>query len=195
MKLINFFLTNALFVVGIAAGLPAVAQVNESFEHGLMPCGVSGPGGVGAHPMPPIGMEHGQHGGPMRMDGPPPMHDMPMRNVGMPPFFHDLKLSEAQEDKIFAIRHANEPVLHEQHKLAKKSADAIRDMSDGTAPYDEVKIKALADTYARAVAQIMVVHTSTGHQLSAVLTPEQRAQAKAAMGQHEKCAAPNSPMH
>ena len=201
MKAMKMLLTNALLVAGLAAGLPVFAQVNASFDHAQPPCapampGMPGlPGGNDAHRMPPMMGDHGEGSGPQHMDGPPPMHAMPMMDAGIPPFLHVLKLSEAQEDKIFAIMHAVEPVFHEQHKVAKKSADAIHEMIEGNVQYDESKLKSLADAEARAMAQIKVAHASTMHQISLVLTPEQRTQLQSMKNEHAQGAGPKPPMH
>ena len=198
MKAMKLLLTNALLVGGLAAGLPVFAQVNASFDHAQPPCAPAMPGmqgGNDAHRMPPMMGGHGEGLGPQQMDGPPPMHAMPMMDAGIPPFLHVLKLSEAQEDKIFAIMHAVEPVLYEQHKVAKKSADAIHEMIEGNAQYDESKLKSLADAEARAMAQIMVAHASTMHQISLVLTPEQRTQLQSMKNEHAQGAGPKPSMH
>lgn len=118
-------------------------------------------------------MDHGPGPGPMGM--PPMMGDAFMPGMLPPPFLHDLNLSEAQQDKIFAILHNSAPTLREQGKLIKKTADAIRELSD-SANYDESKLKSLADSHAHAIAEIEVIHARSMHQILALLTPEQRKQ-------------------
>jgi len=96
----------------------------------------------------------------------------------MPPFFRDVTLTEMQQDKIFATLHASAPTLREQGKLAKKSADAMRELAD-SGSYDESKLKSLADTNARANADLMLMQARDIHQILALLSPEQRKQVDA----------------
>jgi Spy/CpxP family protein refolding chaperone len=120
--------------------------------------------------------DHGHGPGPMGMPPMmPPMGDPFMEGMPPPPFLHDLNLTEAQQDKIFSILHNNAPLLREQSKLVKKSGDAIHEMAD-SANYDEAKLKALAESHARALAEIEVIHARSMHQIQALLTPEQHKQ-------------------
>jgi periplasmic protein CpxP/Spy len=124
-------------------------------------------------------------GGPMMPVSAPPFAagrpmpgGMPPPDGQMPPFLHGLALTEAQDDQIFAIVHAAAPMLREQGKLARKNAELVRAMTD-SGNYDETKLKALADAVARASMEIMILHARSAHQIFAVLSPEQRAQAEA----------------
>lgn len=120
--------------------------------------------------MPPMGS------GPGPMGMPPPMDDMFMQGFGpVPPFLHDLALTEAQQDKVFAITHANAPSLREQSKIAKKSADALHELAESSS-YDEAKLKTLSETNAHAMAELEMIHVRTMHQILALLTPDQRKQ-------------------
>jgi Spy/CpxP family protein refolding chaperone len=127
----------------------------------------------------------------VKSDGMPPREEFPM--IGhppldgglnlpgygpLPPYFHDVTLTEAQQDKIFATMHASAPAMREQGKLVKKSADAIRELADSDS-YDEAKLKSLADANARASSELMLLHARNIHQLLALLTPEQRKQVDA----------------
>jgi protein CpxP len=144
-----------------------------------------------AAPMSDIGHQHeGMQGhGPEHGPGPmgmPPLEDDFMQGMPPLPFLHDLNLSEAQQDKIFAIQHNSAPLLREQGKLVRKSGDAIRELTDST-NYDEGKLKSLADSHARAITEIEVIHARSMHQILSLLTPEQRKQAdamKAKFDQH-----------
>ena len=113
-------------------------------------------GRPGAH-----GMEGHGHEGPGM---PPPL---------MAPFLHGIELSEAQQDKVFTILHAEMPYLHEQHKAAMKAHEALRALS-GAAQYDDAKAAALAQAGAQAIANIELQHVRTEQKLLALLTPEQR---------------------
>jgi len=134
-------------------------------------------------PPPPFGAGpahgglEGRPGGPgMEMPG----HEGPMGGPGMPPgpmapFLHGLELSEAQQDKVFAILYAEMPYLRDQHKAAAKAHDALRELA-GAAQYDDAKAAALAQAAAQANANIELQHVRTGQKLLALLTPEQRKQ-------------------
>ena len=123
------------------------------------------------------------HGGPDR-DGPdagPPMQGaMPPFGapdmagmVGRPLFLRSVALSEAQDDKVFAILHEEKPYLREQGKAAAKAREALREMA-GADKYDDAKAAALAQAAATAMANISLQRVRTEQKLLAVLTPEQR---------------------
>jgi len=114
-------------------------------------------------PPPPF---EGHSGGPGMQ---PPMMG------GEAPFLRGLDLSEAQQDKVFAILHAEMPYLHEQHKAAAKAHEALRAMASAT-QYDDAKAAALAQAAAQAMANIELQHVRTEQKLLALLTPEQRKQ-------------------
>lgn len=115
------------------------------------------------------------------MDGPEgcasPMQMMGERGMPggnhLPPFLHDLKLSDAQRDKIFDLMHAQAPAMREQAKAMRKSQMELRQLglSDG---YSEAKAKALAESNAQAMARMGQLQASTSHQVYLLLTPEQR---------------------
>lgn len=170
------------------------------FAHG----GPSGPAGFGAHGIPaglggpggrPRGQDedradgdmggyedgheggrqagHGGPGGPGGRRGMPPFGPGP--GMGGPVFPHGLALSEAQDDKVFAILHAQQPYLREQGKAAKKAHEALVAMGNA-AQFDDAKAAVLAHTEAQAAANITLQHVRTRQKLLAVLTPEQRKQ-------------------
>jgi Spy/CpxP family protein refolding chaperone len=123
---------------------------------------------------PPMAQdEHGPRG--PEHDGPGPFgpNRGPGFGPGRPPFFHGLELSEAQEDKIFAIIHAEAPYLREQSKAAAKAREALRALA-GADKYDDAKAAALAKEAATAEANIALQHVRTQQKLLSVLTPEQR---------------------
>jgi Spy/CpxP family protein refolding chaperone len=124
---------------------------------------------MGAGQLP---MAQGEHGprGPER-DGPGRFG--PGFGPGRPPFFHGLDLSEAQQDQIFAIVHAEAPYLREQFKAAAKAREALHALARAE-KYDDAKAAALAKDLASAEANIALQHVRTQQKLLAVLTPEQR---------------------
>ncbi|MHA4871283.1 Spy/CpxP family protein refolding chaperone [Duganella sp. PWIR1] len=131
---------------------------------------------------------HGERGprGPEH-DGPPPFGG-PQRGgpdhgpdrgpgfgPGRAPFLRGVELSDAQQDKVFAILHAEAPYLREQSKAAAKAREALRAQADAD-KYDDAKASALAKEVATAEANIALQHVRTQQKLLAVLTPEQRKQ-------------------
>lgn len=92
---------------------------------------------------------------------------------GRPPFFRGVELSEAQQDKVFTILHAEAPYVREQVKAAAKAREALRALA-GADKYDDAKAAALAKEAATADANLALQHVRTQQKLLAVLTPEQR---------------------
>ncbi|MYN15973.1 periplasmic heavy metal sensor [Rugamonas sp. FT107W] len=129
------------------------------------------------------GPEHGPGGG--FHGGMPPFAGPGMG--GRPPFVHGVELTEAQEDKVFAIVHAEQPYLREQGKAAAKAHEALRALA-GADQYDDAKAAALAKEAATAMANIALQRVRTEQKLLAVLTPEQRK--KQAEGQARRAPRP-----
>lgn len=118
---------------------------------------------AGAAPMP----GHGPHG------GLPPPHAPAGGELPPPPYLHGLQLSEAQQDKVFAILHALAPQLREQAKLARKAEEELRELARGE-QYDEGRARALAEAGARAQAEMALLRSRADRQIHALLTPEQK---------------------
>ena len=123
-------------------------------------------GGRGEHGQPGGMMggrgEHGEHGGP--------------GGGQRPAFLRGVRLDEAQQDKVFAILHAQAPLMREQAKAARKAHEALRAISTA-APFDDAKASALAQVGAKAMAAMALQHARTEAQIYALFTPEQRRQA------------------
>lgn len=131
----------------LAAGLSMVARAQP------VP-GFEPPGGM----MPPPG----------RPDMAPGFGELPMR-----PFLHGLKLSEPQQDKLFAIFHAHAPQMREQAKAAKAANDALHELALSE-QYDEARAGALAEASGKAAAEMALLRARIDHEIVALLTPEQR---------------------
>ncbi|NVD97604.1 Spy/CpxP family protein refolding chaperone [Massilia sp. BJB1822] len=130
--------------------------------------GLKGPGFPplgGPHPgmRGPDGFAHGPGFGP----GPGPR--------GEPPFLHGLQLSETQQDKVFAILHAQAPYLREQAKAHEKAARALHDMRLAE-KYDDAAAAKQAQAAAQAMANMQLQRVRTDQKLLSLLTPEQRKQ-------------------
>ena len=93
-----------------------------------------------------------------------------------------VKLSEAQQDKVFAIIHAQEPQQRDQMHDMQKAHEALHALvADGK--FDEAKAAPLAQAVGKAAAALALTKARTDAQINAVLTPEQR---KAAAEAHER---------
>jgi len=97
------------------------------------------------------------------------------RGPGVAPFLRDLDLSEAQQDRVFAILHEQAPKRRELEKAERKAHDALHAMSD-SAQLDGAAARAQAQALGQAIAAQELLHLRTEAQLMALLTPEQRAQ-------------------
>jgi len=204
-------LNHILLAAAVALPLLSAAGAARTEElHGEHPPALEGgkpgelgePGGPGGHGGPggrgPDGQEHGPGHGPGGLggpggpggpdsaggpDGPPPGFGPGpgFGPQGRAPLFRGVELTEAQEDKVFAILHAEQPYLRDQAKAAAKAREALRALASAD-KYDDGKAAALAQAAATAGANIELQHVRTRQKLLAVLTPEQR---KAQAEQHK----------
>jgi len=92
---------------------------------------------------------------------------------GVPHALRHLRLTEAQQDKIFTIMHNQAPQARELHKAMHKAHHALHDLV-ATGPYDDAKAKALSESLGKALTESALLHARTHHQILDVLTPEQR---------------------
>ena len=150
-----YFLLGACIALGGQFSAPSFASADDGHERDTR--------------MAPPG--HGRAG--------PAMPDRPgMREMEhTPPFLRGIDLSDAQHDKIFSIMHQQEPSLREQAKAARKAHDALHKLAS-SGQYEEAKARTLADSGARAMAEIALLHARADQQIHALLTPEQRKQAE-----------------
>lgn len=119
-------------------------------------------GGHGGHAG--CGMEaHGGAGHPM------------MGGNMMPPHLRGLNLTEAQQDKVFEIMHAQAPVMRDKAKALRKAESDLRALTSA-ADYSEAKARALADSAAKALSELTLARARADRQVFEVLTPEQRKQ-------------------
>ena len=180
---LNHLLLAAAIALPLLSVTSAVRSADMNADHGpAMEEGRrGGPGGGPSGPNGPDGPDGGAGGrGPM---GPPPGAGFSFGSgfgpgPGFGPqalLFRGVELTEAQEDKIFAILHAEKPYLREQARAAGKAHEALRAMAEAD-KYDDAKAAALAQAAATASANIELQHVRTRQKLLAVLTPEQRKQ-------------------
>jgi len=127
---------------------------------------------------PPVASQPVPDGGPGRGPG---WHGFGGHGPGAPggemPFgrMHHLKLTEAQQDKLFAIMHAQAPQRREHEKAIRKAHEALRELGRAE-KFDDAKAAALSRDLGQAVAAEALLQARTEAQALAVLTPEQREQ-------------------
>jgi Spy/CpxP family protein refolding chaperone len=118
-----------------------------------------------------------------------PRHGFGARGPGAPgpdapPFhsvlhaLHRLDLSEAQQDKLFAITHAAAPRQREQEKAERKAHEALLALG-ASASFDEARAGAAARDLGQAIANGALLRARIESQVLALLTPEQREQLRA----------------
>jgi periplasmic protein CpxP/Spy len=93
------------------------------------------------------------------------MHGERLRRLG---------LTEAQQDQVFKIYHDQAPEMRERMKALRRAHQALQ-QSAKAVPFDRDRARQLADTEAKAVAQIALTRVETMSRVRAVLTEEQRA--------------------
>jgi Spy/CpxP family protein refolding chaperone len=89
--------------------------------------------------------------------------------------FGGLQLSEAQQDKLFAIQHAAAPQRRQQEKAVRRAHEALRALRDAS-PFDEAKAGAASRELGQAIAAEELLEARVHAQVMAVLSPEQREQ-------------------
>lgn len=114
-------------------------------------------------------------GGPDVDHGPGPGPRGPGPRMGGPglPFLHGIDLSEAQEDRLFAIMHAQAPQLREQEKAERKALEALDTMRE-SGRVDDAKAAAQARALGQAIAAQELLRVRTAAQVMALLTPQQK---------------------
>ncbi len=116
---------------------------------------------------PPPGAPQGQ-AGPTPEFGPAaqPM----LRHPVLPP---GLVLSEAQEDQLFELHHAQAPRLRQLEREAESSLKELHALRESAA-YDATKALTLAERHGRALAALLLARTELDVRSRAILSDEQR---------------------
>lgn len=153
-----------------ALALPLWVHAADGFDdhdRGGCDAGFHGPPGKS------MGMDHGPMGmGHVPGMGPPGMGPGEDR---WPPFLHGVKLTEDQDDKIFAITHAAAPALRDQFKAVRKSSEALRELGRSS-QFSVDTATSLAQARGKAESQLSLLRVRMEHDVYAVLTAEQRTQ-------------------
>lgn len=148
-----------VFAVPIAAAIQPEPQM--MFETGttlLAPvAGVL----AAAPPMPQGGPGAMPRGGPEGLRGEPPL---------LPPF---IRLTSEQEDKLFEMRHAQEPALRATTKTLHSAHAQLFSLALADT-YDEARAKELAARAAQASGELALMRARLQHAAFTLLTPEQR---------------------
>lgn len=144
----------ALFAAALAGAVSAApAAAPAAMEEQAAPAAADADGGPGPdRPGPRFG----------RHMGGPGLH-----------FLRGIELSEAQQDRVFAIMHAQAPQLREQEKAERKANEALRAMMDA-GQYDEAKAAAQTRALGQAIAAQELLRVRAAAQVMALLTPQQK---------------------
>ncbi len=164
-----------LAIGAAVVAIPSAAMAREpATPDPLETCAALPPRGM--PPMPPSGRFP---------DLPPP--DAPPPGFMPPlPSLRGIKLTEAQEDKLFDLIMAQAPMERAKAKEAFKALDELRRLADGDR-FDREKARQLAETHAQAMAQLALMHAELDAKVRALLTPEQRKQADEARARIVAC--------
>lgn len=100
-----------------------------------------------------------------------------------------MALSEAQQDKLFALRHAAEPAEREHEKAERHAHEALRELAE-SGNFTEAKAASLAQALGQAVAARSLDRAREQAQFLSVLTPEQRASMQQRDAEHRQNHAP-----
>lgn len=98
---------------------------------------------------------------------------------------HGLNLTEEQKDKIFNLRHAQEPAVRAKLKELRETRSNLQALTHAPT-YDEAKVRALTDKSAGVMAELARMHARTEYQIYQILTPEQRKQLDERRAQREE---------
>jgi protein CpxP len=97
-----------------------------------------------------------------------------MPSHGMHRMLRHLDLSDAQRDQVFKIFHDQSPAMHERMKAARAAREDLQKLAAASA-FDRQRARAIADTEAKAIADMEVMRAESLARVREVLTPEQRA--------------------
>lgn len=121
-----------------------------------------------------MNMRRGRHAPPAdAMMQPPPF---PLGEKSFPLFLYGLDLTEQQQDQIFELLHSQEPTMRAQHKTVHKAMEEMHLLA-ASDHFNPSEVRPLADKLAKAIADALVLKTTTEAKIRALLTPEQRKQA------------------
>lgn len=94
---------------------------------------------------------------------------------GMPPYLAGLDLSDAQQDKVFALMYPLMPQMREHGKQRHQLMNELHKLSSAEV-FDKAKAKQISDKLAGLEKDVMFKHAQIDSQIFAILTLEQRKQ-------------------
>lgn len=100
-------------------------------------------------------------------------------------FFKGLDLTEAQQDKLFAIKHELEPVKRNHFKEVRKLRAQQQELMQAKS-YDSGKMKKLVEQETKLIGEQRLRMAEAHHKMNQVLTDEQRAQLSERQQQRKK---------
>ena len=103
-------------------------------------------------------------------------HPANLHRFGHPQFLQGIALSAEQEDKLFALHHAQMPKVREQMKQRHALHQQLNKLSQAP-QFDELTAKSLAEQLALLEKEHAIHRAKTAHQVLSLLTPDQREQA------------------
>src|SRR5207244_12439961 len=99
---------------------------------------------------------------------------MPSHGMGMHRMLRHLDLSDAQRDQVFKIFHDQSPEMRERMKAVRAARGDLEKLALASA-FDRERARAIADTEAKAIADMELLCAGSMARVRQVLTPEQRA--------------------
>lgn len=143
----------ATSILAISLPLASVAVAHEG--------GPDGRADKGVHCQKGAGMHHGTG------------------KLGLPHYLRGIQLSETQQDQVFNLRHAQVPVMRDQHKQRVKLMQELRATSQ-VDQFDDAKAQQIANQLASLDKEKTLTRARNDAKIFALLTPEQRQKAREA---------------
>jgi Spy/CpxP family protein refolding chaperone len=116
---------------------------------------------------------------------PPPMHGhgFGMHDHMMGFFAKSLNLTDDQKTQMKAIAEKEHPTMKPLFQQERQIDQQLRQYVQG--PYDEAKVRVLANQKAQIEAELTVSHTRIHNQMYQLLTPDQQSKLKEMEANHE----------
>jgi Spy/CpxP family protein refolding chaperone len=129
---------------------------------------------------------------PMEMHGGPPPGALGPMEAPLPPYLHDVTLSDEQQDKIFDLLHAQAPQVRQLARTVRKSHAQLRELGFSD-KYDDTAARGLIDAGAHAQSELELLRIHSDHEILALLSAEQRKQVAADVAAHERGGSDHDP--
>jgi Spy/CpxP family protein refolding chaperone len=156
---VRLVLTGVVLAAVAQAGYALQPEPQMMFESGVSAAPIAAM--AGGAPMFDAARLHG--GRPDGARGEPPL---------VPPF---IRLSGEQQDKVFELRHAQEPAQRAQMKELRSAHAQLATLAMADA-YDEASARQVIARVSQASGELALMHARLQHAAYRLLTPEQRKQ-------------------